>query len=104
MLGADLMVRANHRTLEQRPHALYGVRVNVGAHVFLAAVGHGVMGRDLADAVVGVQLVCVDGLHVFTDHVADEADECLRSSVPDDTQPHFASALAAPTTIGLMRW
>src|SRR6266404_2643105 len=45
MLHADLMIRADDRTLEQRPDAFHRVRVNVAAYPFLSGVIHGLMKR-----------------------------------------------------------
>src|SRR5713226_999475 len=96
MLGADLMVGADHRPLEQRPNALNGVGVNVRADVFLLAVLDGVMACDSVESFVGVEIVRVDGGRVRVYDLAYETHERRVPAVRDDAESDFASALGCP--------
>ena len=62
MLLADLMKRSDNGPLEQRPHALDPVGVNVADNPFLFGVVDGFMaGVMILDSKVRLQFVGVDG-------------------------------------------
>ena len=61
MFHTELMVRADDRTLEQRPRTFNGVCVNIATNPFLKVVVNGIVdGVRVPDFLVGLQLVGVN--------------------------------------------
>src|SRR5437867_2335689 len=65
MLGADLMIRTDHRSLEQAPNALDAVGVNVSADpLFFVVIDSFVLRVGIPDATVGPPLIGDDPLRL----------------------------------------
>jgi len=97
MLDGELVVAPDDAPLEEAPHALDGVRMDVGAHVLAAVVIDGLVARVLvADALPSRQLVGVDRLGVVGDVIVDEAVEVLPGASVDNLEPDLAAALRRP--------
>ena len=97
VLDAHLVERAGERTLEQRPHALDAVRVNVAHDPFLFGVVHGFMaGVAVLDADIRPQLISVYGLGIVLHVAPDEVVERVFPDVGDALDSHLAAALDGP--------
>src|SRR5436190_1682959 len=94
MLNRDLMKRADDRTLEQREHALGGVRVNVAAHVLILAVIHCFVLRVLVlDALIRFPLVGHNPFGVGADFAFDEGVQRLAVAPLFEFKADAAAAL-----------
>ena len=78
MLDGDLMECAHERTLEQRPHALDGVRVHVAHDPFIDGVVDALV--LVSHSEIECQFISVDGICFVAD---DCADECVERGAPD---------------------
>ena len=91
MLDADLVERADNRTLEQAPHALDSVSMDFADHPLLI----GMLDRSMACIVVcnpnvGFQLVSVDCLCLILDVAPDEVMEGMATDVRDTLDPDLS--------------
>src|SRR2546423_6216128 len=94
MLNGDLMKRAHYRTLEEREHALDGVRVNVAAHVLILAVIDRLMRRVLVlDALIGFPLVGHNPFGVGVNSSTNEVVQRLTVAPVLDSEANAAASL-----------
>ena len=85
MLDANLMERTNDGSLEQAPHALDPVGVNVTDNPLLGGVADGLMsGIRIPDPDIGFEFICVDGLGLILDVPLDEV-KVSTAVVPSST-------------------
>src|SRR5207253_8251307 len=96
------VIRADHRAVEEAPHALDRVGVNLAVDPLVPVViDRAVNGVRVADADVGLILVRVDGLSVRGYHVGQEALDRLSAGVRCDAEPDLAAALDGAEHYGL---
>src|SRR5258708_9796578 len=94
VLGADLMEGADYRPLEQRPHALHAVRVDIAAYPFLCAVVDTLVDRVVVpEADVAGVLIREDALRLADADIIDESLHRLSVTALLDTQADRSVAL-----------
>ena len=94
MLDAHLVERADDRPLEQTPHALNRVGVNLADNPLVLRVLDRLMaGIVILDPDVGFQLIGVDGFGLVPDVALDEAVQGVAADVGDALYPDLPAAL-----------
>src|SRR5256885_1217583 len=77
MFHADLMIRSDHRTLEQAPGAFNGIGVNVTPHPFIGAM----VDRRMADAMAQIPSRAVSNLQSPSQLVCADAFLCVNNQI-----------------------
>src|SRR5207249_6305226 len=95
MLRADLMIRADDRTLEQRKRALNRVRMDLSAYPFFLGVIHAVVRRLIvaAEPLICRPVIGIDSLFAFGRVLLDEADQRAPVGPLADLETNVAAAL-----------
>ena len=94
VLDAHLVECPREGTLEQAPHALHAVRVNVAHDPHFLGMVHRFMARiAVLDSDIGLQLIRVDGLGFILYGAADEIVERATLDVRDALDANLAAAL-----------
>lgn len=102
MAGAKMVVRADDGSLEQRPHALHRVRVNVGLDPRLGMVDGLVPRVVVGDPPVQLPGVGVDRLGVIVDDLTQEGVQRAPVGSLGDAHSHASSALNRSDHEGLV--
>ena len=114
MLGAHLVVGADHRPLQEAPHALHGVRMDDSPNPLALVVGHELMARvGVLNAAVCLPSVRVDRFGVVAHNVLDEGVKLsLAGPIPDletdltaalnGSQDHRLAGAATGATLGAL--
>ena len=92
VLLTDIMVRANHATLEQRPERFDVVGMHFAAHVLVLAVAHYFMWKAWLEQAIAAVLVRSDQRNLICDGLADESVERWRIGALNDFTDHIALA------------
>ncbi len=94
MLHADFVERADEGPLEQAPHVLDPVGVDVAAHPLVGAVVDALMsGVVVRDSHIGAERIGVDGFGFILDVFLDELVQGVLPHVGNALEPHLAVPL-----------
>src|SRR5437016_12893939 len=94
MFDAHLMIRADDRPLQEAPHALDSVSMNVPNNPFLCGViNPSVLRVGIFNSPIGWHFVCVDRFRVWCGVLVNEFVKHGLSSMWNDLQPNLALAL-----------
>src|ERR1700675_3417112 len=93
VLGADLMERADHATLEDRPEALNRVRVHSADNVFFRAVANGSVRKLFPECVVSPHVIGGEQTDLVRDGFTNEAGQSLAVEMLYDPRNNIALAL-----------
>ena len=102
MLDAHLVKGADDGSLEQAPHALNAVGVNIADDPLFGRMAHSPMhGVFVRDAEVRPQFIGVNGLSLILNRALDESMEGMAAYVGDTLNPDLPAALDGPGYPGL---
>ena len=94
VLDAHLVKGADDGTLEQAPHALYAVGVNIAHNPLLGNMAHCLMSRVvIRNPQVGLEVVGVYSLSLILDRAPDESVQGFPFDVRDPLDSDFPAAL-----------
>ena len=101
VFGADLVERADHAALNQRPETLNRMRMDGTDNVFLCSVAHDAVRIVFAEFVIGPQVIGCEQADFVRNGFPNEADERVAVETLKDAGDDIAFALYRPDNADL---